>query len=162
MGSFSVTFPVGYFFFFLCQRASSLHCNLFPHGGFRDSASGRKVERNSEGYIILSSPSFLCTNPRFFFSFKCHLIVSGILIAKRSEWDAVPVMTNVAAKVTRRRSQGTWDGRAAEASCGLVIMGLRSVGANTPLTMSQQPDSSGTGGHLRPKLLCIQRLLTQA
>ncbi|KAM7403802.1 hypothetical protein PAMA_004302 [Pampus argenteus] len=31
-------------------------------------------------------------------------------------------------------------------------MGLRSVGANTPLTVSQQPDSSGTGGHLRPKL----------
>lgn len=51
------------------------------------------------------------------------LIISGILIAKWSEWDAVPVMTNVAAKVTQRWSQGTWDGRAAEASCGLVIVG---------------------------------------
>lgn len=60
----------------------------------------------------------------FLFKFKCHLIISGILIAKHSEWDAVPAMTNVVAKVTRRQSQGTWDGGAVEASCGLVILGL--------------------------------------
>lgn len=74
----------------------------------------------------------------------------------------MPVMTNVVAKVTQQQSQGTWDGGAVEASCGLVIMGLRSAGANTPLTVSQQPDSSGTGGHLRPKLFSMQHLLTRA
>lgn len=77
-----------------------------------------------------------------FILFKCHQIISGILIAKHSEWDALPVMTNVVAKVTRRQSQGTWDGGAVEASCGLVIVGLRRIGANTPLTVSQQPDNA--------------------
>lgn len=52
------------------------------------------------------------------------------------------VMTNVVAKVTQRHSQGTWDGGAVEASCGLVIVAYRSVGANTPLTVSQQPDNA--------------------
>ncbi len=82
-----------------------------------------------------------------FFLIKCHQIISGILIANHSEWDAVPVMTNAVAKVTQRQSQGTWDGGAVEASCGLVIVAFQSVGANTPLTVSQQPDRASQHEH---------------
>lgn len=93
--------------------------------------------RAKEKPSVFSSTPFPCTIPTeflFLFSFKCHLIISGILTAKRSEWDAEPVMTNVGAKVTERQSQGTWDGGAMEASCGLVIMGLRSVRTNKTLS----------------------------
>lgn len=134
-----------------------------PLEGFCDAARVAELKRLLLSLLSLRhSRRFFFLLPLFLFSLKRHLIISGILIAERSEWDAEPAMTNAVAKVTERVSQGTWDGGAAEASCGLVIAGLGSAGANTPLAVSQQPDSSGTGGHLRPELFRMQRLLTPA
>lgn len=56
-----------------------------------------------------------------FLIFEGHLIISGIEIAKCSEWDALPMMPNAAAKVTRRHSQGhtaTQPGNVGWRSCG--------------------------------------------
>lgn len=50
------------------------------------------------------------------------------------------VCMNLEAKVMQRQRQGMWDCQDVEASCGLVIVGLRSSRAIIPL---QQPDSSG-------------------
>lgn len=82
-----------------------------PLGGFRDSARGQSnLELRMSTVFSHPVSAQLPAEFIFFFSLKCHQIISGILIVRRSEWDALPVMTNVVAKVTQRQSQGAWDG----------------------------------------------------
>lgn len=73
-----------------------------PLGGFCDSARGQSKGKLRVVQYFLMSFISLNTACRIYFLFNLNAtkIISGILIAKLSEWDALPVMTNVVAKVT--------------------------------------------------------------
>lgn len=71
-----------------------------PLGGFCDAAMrGQRNARSIFSFFLRTVPAESVVS----FSFKWHQIISGILIAEHREWDALPVMTNVAAEL---RSHG--------------------------------------------------------